>query len=143
MKTFLFIFVLLFSITFTNAQNTESAKKTQLINVKIDKLPSHDGHVILTLHNEQTFMKGAGLKNIKAEIIDGKVDVQFEGVTPGTYAILVLHDTNDNNKMDFGETGRPKEAFGTSNNSMSFGPPQFANAKFEVTNTDLEMNIIL
>ena len=140
MKTLSFIFILLFSITFATAQNTEN---TKTITVKIDKIPSSKGHVILTLHNEQTFMKSDGLKSIKSKITDDKINVTFEGIAPGNYAILVLHDANDNNKMDFAETGMPIEAYGTSNNSMSFGPPQFYNAKFEVTNEDIEMKIIL
>ncbi|WP_159019696.1 DUF2141 domain-containing protein [Algibacter sp. L3A6] len=140
MKTLSFIFVLLFSITFATSQNIEN---TQNITVKIDKLSSSNGHVILTLHNADTFMKAEGVKTIKAEINDGKIDVKFENIASGTYAILVLHDANDNNKMDFEDTGRPKEAYGTSNNPMSYGPPQFSNAKFEVANEDVEMNIIL
>ena len=143
MKTLPLIFALLFSITFTTAQTSESKSKTNSIHVKINKLPSNKGHVILTLHNEETFMKSAGVKNIKAEIIDGKIDINFEDIEPGTYAILVLHDANDNNKMDFENTGRPKEAYGTSNNSMSFGPPSFTDAKFEVNQEDIEMEIIL
>ncbi|MEL0652350.1 DUF2141 domain-containing protein [Algibacter sp. TI.3.09] len=141
MKTLSLIFALLFSITFTTAQTSEN--KSNSIHVKINKLPSNKGHVILTLHNEETFMKSAGVKNIKAEIIDGKIDINFEDIEPGTYAILVLHDANDNNKMDFENTGRPKEAYGTSNNSMSFGPPSFTDSKFEVKQENIEMEIIL
>lgn len=140
MKTLSFIFVLLFSITFTTAQNTND---TKTITVKIDKVQSNKGHVILTLHNEKTFMKSEGIKSIKSKITDGKINVSFEGIAPGNYAILVLHDANDNNKMDFAETGMPTEAYGASNNAMSFGPPQFSNAKFEVANDDIEMEIIL
>ena len=140
MKTLSFIFILLFSITLATAQNTEN---TKTITVEIDKITSSKSHVILTLHNEQSFMKSDGLKSIKSKITDDQINVTFEGIAPGNYAILVLHDANDNNKMDFAETGMPIEAYGTSNNSMSFGPPQFYNAKFEVTNEDIEMKIIL
>jgi len=140
MKTLSFIFILLFSITFTFSQNADSLRT---ITVNIDKLPSSKGHVILTLHNEQTFMKSSGIKSIKSKITDGKVNSSFEGIAPGNYAILVIHDTNDNNKMDFQPNGMPKEAYGASNNNMSFGPPQFSNAEFEVNDEDLEMKIIL
>ena len=143
MKTLSLIFALLFSITFTTAQTSEGKNNTSSIHVKINKLPSSNGHVILTLHSEETFMKSAGIRTIKAEITDGKIDVNFEDITPGTYAILVIHDTNDNNKIDFQPNGMPKEAYGASNNNMSFGPPQFSNAKFEVNDEDLEMKIIL
>ena len=54
---------------------------------------------------------------------------------------MALHDENDNNAMDFEDNGMPKESYGMSNNPMSYGPPQFATAKFEVASEDLEMNI--
>ena len=140
MKTLTLIIAFVLSLTFTNAQETE---KGQTITINIDKLQTSAGHMLVSLHTEDTFMKGSGIKNTKSKIIDGKVTVAFENVEVGTYAILVLHDANDNNQMDFEDNGRPKESFGASNNSMSFGPPQFASAKFNVSNEDLEMKIIL
>lgn len=140
MKTLTLIIAFVLSITFTNAQETE---KGQTITVNIDKLQSETGHILVALHTEATFMKGNGIENAKSKIVDGKVTVTFENVEAGEYAILVLHDANDNSQMDFEPNGMPKESFGTSNNSMSFGPPQFTSAKFNVTNKDLEMKIIL
>ncbi len=139
-KTIILIIAFILSITFANAQETE---KGQTITVNIDKLQSEAGHIIVALHTEATFMKGDGIKNAKSKIVDGKVTVTFENVEAGEYAILVLHDANDNNQMDFEPNGMPKESFGASNNSMSFGPPQFSSAKFDVTNENLEMKIIL
>ncbi len=55
---------------------------------------------------------------------------------------MALHDENENNQMDFEDNGMPKKSYDMSNNSMSFGSPQFATAKFEFTNKNLEMNII-
>ena len=43
--------------------------------------------------------------------------------------------------MDFNESGMPLESYGTSNNVMTFGPPQYDDAKFKVENNDLELNI--
>ena len=140
MKTLTLIIAFVLSITFTNAQESE---KGQTITVNIDKLQSESGHILISLHTEDTFMKGSGIENAKSKIVDGKVTVTFENVEAGEYAILVLHDANDNNQMDFEPNGMPKESFGASNNSMSFGPPQFTSAKFEVNNEDLEMKIIL
>jgi uncharacterized protein (DUF2141 family) len=45
---------------------------------------------------------------------------------------MVLHDKNGNNQMDFESNGMPKEAYGMSNNPMSYGPPQFSDAAIEV-----------
>ena len=140
MKALTLIIAFLLSVTFTNGQE---AKMGQTITVNIDKLQSEAGHILVSLHTENTFMKGNGIENAKSKIVDGKVTVTFENVAAGTYAILVLHDANDNNQMDFEANGMPKESFGASNNSMSFGPPNFTTAKFDVSNKDLEMKIIL
>jgi uncharacterized protein (DUF2141 family) len=43
--------------------------------------------------------------------------------------------------MDFDENGMPKESYGLSNNMMTFGPPEFASSKFEVTKEDLNLEI--
>lgn len=140
MKTLTLIITFVLSITFTYAQAT---KKGQTITVNIDKLQSEAGHILVSLHTEDTFMKGKGIEHTKSKIVDGKVTITFENVEAGEYAILVLHDTNDNNQMDFEVNGMPRESFGASNNSMSFGPPQFASSKFEISNEDLKMKIIL
>ena len=140
MKTLTLIIAFVLSVTFTNAQE---AKTGQTITVNIDKLQSEAGHILVSLHTENTFMKGNGIKDAKSKIVDGKVTVTFENIAAGTYAILVLHDINDNNQMDFEPNGMPKESFGASNNSMSFGPPSFTTAKFDVSNEDIEMKIIL
>ncbi|GAB1857200.1 hypothetical protein MHTCC0001_20360 [Flavobacteriaceae bacterium MHTCC 0001] len=139
MKTLSTLIIALFlSINLSNAQEDAKGKT---ITVTINNISNNNGHVLLSLHTEDTFMKGRGLQNTKSKIIDGKISVTFENVAPGTYAIIALHDENDNNAMDFDESGMPQESYGVSNNPMSFGPPQFARAKFELTTEDLEMTI--
>ncbi|MCB4809455.1 DUF2141 domain-containing protein [Tamlana sp. 62-3] len=140
MKTLTSIILLTLSTFFGNAQ--ESEEKGQSITVTIENITNNNGHVLLTLHNEATFMKAAPLKSEKSEIKDGKVTVTFKNIAPGTYAIIGLHDLNDNNRMDFTETGMPKESFAVSNNPVLYGPPQFAQAKFNVTSQNIEMKLM-
>ena len=50
---------------------------------------------------------------------------------PGRYAIAVLHDENDNGKMDYRLLGLPKEPYGFSNDAQpKLGPPKFEDAAF-------------
>ena len=95
----------------------------------------------MSLHSSETFMKGNGIMDAETEIKDGKVTITFENVQPGDYAIMALHDENDNKRMDFRENGMPLESYGMSNNVMSFGPPQYDDAKFTVEDKDLELDI--
>ena len=59
----------------------------------------------------------------------------------GTYAILCFHDRNNNGKMDFKDNGMPMEDYGVSNNVMSFAPPSYQDAKFDLGDKDLSLEI--
>lgn len=56
----------------------------------------------------------------------------FRGVKPGVYAVAVLHDENNNNKMDRSFFGSPKEGYGVSNDAKpgTFSGPKYRAAKF-------------
>lgn len=115
--------------------------EAQSITVKIDNPQSDEGQILIALHTKETFMKGPGIQNVTARKEAGEVVGIFENVKPGVYAILVLHDLNSNNQMDYYPTGLPKEDYGVSNNPVSFGPPFFSDAKFELTGDDKVLNI--
>ncbi len=142
MKTILLTITLALTALLLNAQaTTEIASEGTTITVTVP-VKSTKGKVIFGLHNESTFMKEA-LVGLSSEIKDGIATVTFSNVTPGNYGIVVLHDRNDNKRMDFEPSGMPLEAFGVSNNIMIMGPPQWSDAKFEVTDTPIEMEIRL
>jgi uncharacterized protein (DUF2141 family) len=66
-----------------------------------------------------------------ARIDKGRAAVRFDGLRPGVYAVAVLHDENENSKMDFNFLGMPLEGYGFSNDaSAPFGPPSFEAAAF-------------
>ncbi len=57
----------------------------------------------------------------------------FSGLKPGTYALAVYHDENENREFDRGFLGIPLEGFGFSNDApVIFGPPDFADAAVTV-----------
>lgn len=132
-----------FTIAFTllsllgNAQDTKGIT----ITVTIDNVKNDNGYVLLGLQTEDTFMKAKDIQGAKSEIKDGKITATFTDVPSGTYAIMAMHDANDNERMDFDPNGMPTESYGMSNNPMSYGPPQFSEAKFEVTDKDMNINI--
>lgn len=113
------------------------------ITVTIDNIKNDTGHVLVGLHTEDTFMKGKGIQRVKSDIIEGKATATFTNVTPGAYAIMAMHDANDNSQMDLQPNGMPIESYGMSTNPMSFGTPVFDDAKFEVADTDLNLEIKL
>tara|TARA_B100000809_G_C15076494_1_gene508020 strand:- start:832 stop:1299 length:468 start_codon:yes stop_codon:yes gene_type:complete len=115
--------------------------KGQTITVTIENAKSDDGKVLVSLNTKDNFMKGSGVQNATSEIKDGKATITFENVLPGEYAVMVMHDANGNNKLDFEANGMPKESYGTSNNPRSFGPPNYEDAKFNVEKEDLKLSI--
>ncbi len=51
-----------------------------------------------------------------------------------SFAVSVLHDENENSKVDFQWLPpRPKEGVGTSNNVVRMGPPLYKDAQFLLT----------
>ena len=117
--------------------------KGQDITVTIHNIANNRGHVVIGLHTADTFMKSDAIQQTAEKVKDGKVIVTFKNVAPGNYALLVLHDENDNKRMDFEPSGMPIESFGISNNPMLMGPPAFSDGKFEVADKSLELTIKL
>lgn len=60
----------------------------------------------------------------------GQTAIRLDGLPYGNYAAAVIHDENNNAKLDT-LAGIPREGFGFSRNPViRFGPPRFAAARF-------------
>ncbi len=141
MKTILFSISLMFTATILSAQNTStSILKETTITISVP-CKSSEGNVLIGLYTEDTFLKAAPIKSVSAEIVDGKATATFENVEVGSYGISLFQDKNSNKQMDFDANGMPMEPYGVSNNTMSYGPPQWSDAKFEVADQPITMEI--
>lgn len=59
-------------------------------------------------------------------------NIRFDGLPHGSYAVAVIHDENNNRKLDT-FAGIPREGFGFSRNpTVTFGPPRFSAARFTI-----------
>ncbi len=140
MKTIIVTLSLAFTSLFLNAQTeVETILETESVTVTVP-VQSEEGNVVFGLYDETSFMKQP-LVGLEGEIKDGKATVTFEDVKPGAYAILLFHDKNENKQMDFEPNGMPTEPYGVSNNVMSMGPPLWSDAKFEVIDKPVELEI--
>lgn len=137
LKTLGLILGLVFTSSFVSAQEKEGVT----ITVTIENVLSEEGQILGALHTQETFMKGPGVQNETIKATKGEVTLTFSNVTPGTFAIMLLHDGNSNNRMDFEANGMPKEAYITSGEMELYGPPTFNGAKFKVGKEDLEFRI--
>lgn len=67
---------------------------------------------------------------------------KINGLKPGTYAISILHDENNDAICNLNALGIPSEGIGTSNNAKAvLGPPKFADAQFNYTGEALSLTI--
>jgi uncharacterized protein (DUF2141 family) len=63
----------------------------------------------------------------------GDASCAFLNVPPGTYAVAVFHDRNENGTLDTNVFGIPSEGVGASRNVLPrLGPPKFSDNEFTV-----------
>lgn len=111
------------------------------IKLTITNLRNDKGFVLVSL-----FKEGVGFpddasrafRKDKVAIINKKAVIIFPDLPAGNYAIAILHDENNDQKMNKNALGLPKEGYGFSNNVMApFGPPSYRRASFKHTTGSL------
>lgn len=71
------------------------------------------------------------------KIQGNQIQIMLPDLAPGTIAIAVIHDENDNGKLDTNLMGVPVEGFGVSNDpAPAMGPPSFEQGRFELDPED-------
>lgn len=72
----------------------------------------------------------------------GPLVLRFRDVAPGTYAIALLHDENNNGRDDRALSMIPREGFGFSRDApVRMGPPSFEDAAITVGTAALRQTI--
>ncbi|MFM8912653.1 MAG: DUF2141 domain-containing protein [Flammeovirgaceae bacterium] len=122
MKIFLLLFLMLVAAT----------GAAQQLRVRVENIKDDKGQIGVAIYNsDKDFLK----KEMTGKFVPakkGEVEVVFENLPSGDYALSVMHDSNTNGKIDTNLVGIPKEGFGFSNNVIgTFGPPSFEKAKIK------------
>ena len=128
------------SVLIAQTQSEENFKNQNSIKVTVVNPLNNNGKVFFGLYTKENFRKQP-LQSKKGIIENKKSSITFENVPNGVYAIICFHDENENNIMDFEANGMPLESYGTSNNPLLMGPPQFEVSKFELIESDLNLEI--
>ncbi len=146
-KLILIIGIITAALTLLLITSEPTAAQTGNISVTISNLKSDKGKCLIYVYkSEEGFPDKPQLafKKIVNEVKGGKSIYQITDLPNGIYAIAVVHDENDNGKMDTNFVGIPKEGIGVSNNAKgSFGPPKFKDAKFSHDSTGSTINITI
>ncbi len=108
------------------------------LQLTLEGLRSTKGSVRLCLWTDGTgfpdCQKNQTVKRLETSVSATTVTLDVSGLRPGSYGISVIHDENDNHRLDKSFIGLPTEGVGFSNNaSASFGPPKFRKVSFTVS----------
>jgi len=117
------------------AADAEPAANTSIISANVGPVRAIKGSLGCRLYTS-----GAGFPRTLTGTTRRRVKVTgnlarcvFEQVPPGTYAVMVHHDENDNGKMDRNFIGMPVEGYGASNNrTHALSAPTWDESKFVI-----------
>jgi uncharacterized protein (DUF2141 family) len=116
-------------------QAAEKTAATFDLSVEVNAVRSNAGRVAVALFDSRDAFpeQRKALRGALSKIDGARALVRFVDIEPGVYAVAVLHDENQNSKMDFNFLGMPLEGYGFSNDAaVTFGPPSFAEAAFRL-----------
>ncbi|MBK6263849.1 DUF2141 domain-containing protein [Marivirga sp. S37H4] len=130
MKTILIQLLILIS--------TQLHAQENRLTIYIVGLKSTKGQVILDIFDKENGYpmktENAILRKKLAIPENGKVVFYIDGLENGEYAFALIHDQNNNDKLDVNFIGIPKEGAAASNNAEGFmGPPDYKDAMFNFT----------
>ena len=131
----IFLLLLFFFITFYSF--SQSGK----IIVKVTDINSSKGKILLALYNNASSfpIKSEAYKKGTVRIEHKSAVYTFNNIPEGNYSIAILHDENDNNKVDKNFWGIPKERYGFSGivNSI-WSTPNFKETSFWVSKNTIK-----
>lgn len=112
-------------------------ENTFSLTIKVDELRNSKGVVQFALYNRDGTITDENFKHYykmgTSDIDNGSAILIFSNLPPGRYAVNILHDENENGKIDKGLV-LPKEGIGFSNYETInlLNRPKFSKASFEL-----------
>lgn len=114
------------------------------VQVEVHGLRSGHGHLMVAVCTRDTFLGDRCPYVARVPAHPGTVTATVAGVPPGTYAVQVWHDENDNERIDRNFIGIPTESIGFSRDvRFHFGPPHFDDAAVQIGPDGARLEITL
>lgn len=118
-----------------------SFAQTRSLEIKIENIRNAQGVVRISVYRSkegfpEDFEKADQWTSLPAQ--QGTLFFTFDSLALGEIACSVLHDENNNKKLDKNFLGMPREGYGVSNNALrALGPPRYEQCTFLLEeNTD-------
>ena len=120
---------------------------SQKLTVNVHGVKELKGHLVIELMNKSTYEDDVenSPKYIATILVTKhKQEHTFIDLSEGDYAVLVYHDLNSNNDLDFSVFSGPEEPVGASNNAVSsFGLPDWEDVKVSILKSHKLIDITL
>ena len=104
------------------------------LDVRIEGLRETKGHVLLALTDSAEAWDGKAevRARMRQPVAATAETIRIDDLPPGSYAVQVFHDANDNGRMDTNVVGMPVEGYGFSQNPMVMRKATYEEARFEL-----------
>ena len=116
------------------------------LQVTVTNVTSTKGKIHIGIYTKNQDFPNHEAKHYKKVLMPkiGSVKTTITGLPEGEYAVAVLHDINDNDKLDKNFLGMPKEPYGFFRAFKPvFSAPSFAACKFKLHNGANKVSIKL
>ena len=128
------------------ASSQDTFSRTGRIIVEIVGLENDQGRVMVSLCADPEVFPPSDVTDTVdrafVSIREQRAVATFSDLPYGTYAVAVIHDANENGKLDTNLIGMPTEAYGFSNDARRmFGAPRFEQASFLLDGEEARITI--
>ena len=128
------------------------------LRLTIKGVRSDDGEILIALYDDpkgyESALANAATRGLMPDsgrligtsirAIAGPQSTVFTQLPPGRYAILVIHDENDNGRLDENAMGVPTEGYGFGNDAQGFlSAPSFDAAAVTIGEADVSTSVTL
>ena len=146
LRTFILPVLLATAVIAQNPTASHASGQKFTLTIYVDGVNQQGGNIgVLVFQNDKGWPedRSAALKDIVQPARPGTVTVKVPDLPAGDYAVALIHDVNQNHKIDKNWFGKPTEQWGMSNNPhATIKAPPFSKAKFTL-NRDSEIHIQL
>lgn len=139
-------FLILLSPIGVSASEDSTTVQSGVIKAAVAPLRVDDGGnlIVAVFRDEDSWLElESAFHKLILPVETDSVNVVFEEIPFGEYAISVIHDKNENGKFDMRwfPWPKPKEGAGVSNNNRRKGKPKYDKALFTVAEDTVSLRI--
>jgi len=138
----IFIFSFWFALCFNFHSNPNKIQKDADIRLHFSGIKTQKGEILIAMFNNETGFPEDGSKAFKTWKFSPASTITLQNIPPGTYAITLLHDLDNNQKMTFNLFGIPKDGYSsTPDGGPRFSKPKYKSSLFQHSSKPTDLNL--